>query len=55
MNKITVQDLVDIGLEGEDDDLIVLADNINILLEANDIKMLVQEVVDFVMNGGITL
>lgn len=55
MNKITVQDLVDIGLEGEDDDLIVLADNINILLEANDIKMLVDEVVDFVMNGGITL
>lgn len=55
MNKITVQDLVDIGLEGEDDDLIVLADNINILLEANDIKMLVDEVVGFVMNGGITL
>lgn len=55
MNKITVQDLVDIGLKGEDDDLIVLANNINILLEANDIKMLVQEVADFVMNGGTTL
>lgn len=55
MNKITVQDLVDIGLKGEDDDLIVLADNINILLEANDIKMLIDEVADFVMNGGTTL
>ncbi|WP_289146173.1 hypothetical protein [uncultured Megamonas sp.] len=55
MNKITVQDLVDIGLKGEDDDLIVLANNINILLEANDIKMLVDEVADFVMNGGTTL
>lgn len=55
MNKITVQDLVDIGLKGEEDDLIVLANNINILLEANDIKMLVDEVADFVMNGGTTL
>lgn len=55
MNKITVQDLVDIGLKGENDDLIVLANNINILLEANDIKMLVDEVADFVMNGGTTL
>lgn len=55
MNKITVQDLVDIGLKGEDDDLNVLANNINILLEANDIKMLVDEVADFVMNGGTTL
>lgn len=55
MNKITVQDLVDIGLKGEDDDLIVLANNINILLEDNDIKMLVDEVADFVMNGGTTL
>lgn len=55
MNKITVQDLVDIGLKGEDDDLVVLANNINILLEANDIKMLVDEVADFVMNGGTTL
>lgn len=55
MNKITVQDLVDIGLKGEDDDLTVLANNINILLEANDIKMLVDEVADFVMNGGTTL
>ena len=55
MNKITVQDLVDIGLKGEDDDLAVLANNINILLEANDIKMLVDEVADFVMNGGTTL
>lgn len=55
MNKITVQDLVDIGLKGEDDDLTVLANNINILLEANDIKMLIDEVADFVMNGGTTL
>lgn len=55
MNKITVQDLVDIGLKGEDDDLTVLANNINILLEANDIKMLVDEVADFVMSGGTTL
>lgn len=55
MNEITVQDLVDIGLKGEDDDLTVLANNINILLEANDIKMLVDEVADFVMNGGTTL
>lgn len=55
MNKITAQDLVDIGLKGEDDDLNVLANNINILLEANDIKMLVDEVADFVMNGGTTL
>lgn len=55
MNKITVQDLIDIGLKGEDDDLIVLANNINILLEDNDIKMLVDEVADFVMNGGTTL
>lgn len=55
MNKITVQDLVDIGLKGENDDLVVLANNINILLEANDIKMLVDEVADFVMNGGTTL
>ena len=55
MSKITVQDLVDIGLKGEEDDLLVLANNINILLEANDIKMLVDEVVDFVMNGGTTL
>lgn len=55
MNKITVQDLVDIGLKGEDEDLLVLANNINILLEANDIKMLVDEVADFVMNGGTTL
>lgn len=55
MNKITVQDLVDIGLKGEDDDLVVLANNINILLKANDIKMLVDEVADFVMNSGTTL
>lgn len=55
MSKITVQDLVDIGLEGEEDDLLVLANNINILLEDNDIKMLVDEVADFVMNGGTTL
>lgn len=55
MNKITVQDLVDIGLKGEEDDLLVLANNINILLEDNDIKMLVDEVADFVMNGGTTL
>ena len=55
MNKITVQDLVDIGLKGEGDDLSVLADNINILLEDNDIKMLIDEVADFVMNGGTTL
>lgn len=55
MNKITVQDLVDIGLKGENDDLLVLANNINILLEDNDIKMLVDEVADFVMNGGTTL
>lgn len=55
MNKITVQDLVDIGLKGEEDDLIVLANNINILLEDNDIKMLVDEVADFAMNGGTTL
>lgn len=55
MNKITVQDLVDIGLKGEDDDLLVLANNINILLEDNDIKMLIDEVADFVMNGGTTL
>ena len=55
MNKITVQDLIDIGLKGEEDDLLVLANNINILLEDNDIKMLVDEVADFVMNGGTTL
>ena len=55
MSKITVQDLIDIGLKGEGDDLLVLANNINILLEANDIKMLVDEVVDYVMNGGTTL
>ena len=55
MSKITVQDLVDIGLKGEEDDLLVLANNINILLEDNDIKMLVDEVADFVMNGGTTL
>ena len=55
MNKITVQDLVDIGLKGEEDDLLVLANNINILLEDNDIKMLVDEVADYVMNGGTTL
>lgn len=55
MSKITVQDLVDIGLKGEEDDLLVLANNINILLEDNDIKMLVDEVVDYVMNGGTTL
>lgn len=52
MSKITLQDLVDIGLKGEDDDLIVLANNINILLEDNDIKMLIDEVADYVMNGG---
>lgn len=55
MNKITVQDLVDIGLKGETDDLLVLADNINLLVEANDIKMLVDEVADFVKNGGKSL
>lgn len=55
MSKITLQDLVDIGLEGEDDDLIVLANNINILLEDNDIKMLIDEVADYVMDGGTTL
>lgn len=55
MSKITVQDLIDIGLKGEGDDLLVLANNINILLEANDIKMLVDEVADYVMNGGTTL
>ena len=55
MKKITVQDLADIGLKGEDVDLLVLANNINILLEDNDIKMLIDEVADFVMNGGTTL
>lgn len=55
MNKITMQDLVDIGLEGENEDLLVLANNINLLLESNDIKMLVDEIADFVKNGGNTL
>lgn len=55
MSKITVQDLIDIGLKGEGDDLLVLSDNINLLLEANDIKMLIDEVADYVMNGGATL
>lgn len=56
MNKITQQDLLDIGLQDTGyNDLLTLANNINLLLESNDLKMILDEVVDFVKHSSPTI
>lgn len=56
MNKITQQDLLDIGLQDTGyNDLLTLSNNINLLLESNDLKMILDEVVDFVKHSSLTI
>ena len=52
MNRITIQDLKRIGIDGYNSDLLALSNRINFLLEQEQFLMIIDEVHEYVKQGG---